>query len=150
MHKGQCPKCQTALSLAGICDTCGGALMGLAVLNLVSPEGYVKRCLDHVAANGADSERTCPHCTTIMKAVFPPDCEPPLELDFCLNCRAIWFDANEIHRLPKKSAMEKAKMEAVRLEQSAKKRRQQDEEDKAARKKSAARGVMLATILMMR
>jgi len=107
MRSKLCPKCKIPLNSINSCDQCEGRLTGFSVLNIVCPAGLLKRCLDKVKSQGLESSLKCPDCSVNMRTLGVPDCEPPLSLDFCLNCQALWFDANEIARLPKKSALER-------------------------------------------
>ena len=144
----QCPKCQIPLIQTNTCSQCGGVLTGLTILNIVSPQGFLQKCLSEVRKKGVDSPASCPNCLTAMKAVFLPECEPPLELDFCLNCNLLWFDFEELKRLPKKSTEEKVRLESERFKLDLEKlesERIADEEKRRIQVTSAAMLIMMSS-----
>ncbi len=121
MRKVDCPKCRVPLNVARMCDQCGGTLTAFTLLNHVCPIGYLQRCIDVVKKEGKPSDRICPTCVDAMTALIIPGSDPGLELDFCLKCQLLWSDPNELSRLPQKSELEKAQVEAERLINDARK-----------------------------
>jgi len=105
-----CPKCNVELEFDKSCNRCRGILTGLNILKLASPEGFLEKVFSHVKAHGELSSRECPVCANKMTGVKLPDVVPVTELDFCLNCQSLWFDAEEIKRLPKKTIEEKTQI----------------------------------------
>lgn len=136
--KGQCPRCHVPLTGVMSCDQCGGSMMGLAVLNLVAPAEFKKKCLDHVRTHGREGARDCSSCLYPMLAVFLPDTNPAVELDFCLSCQQIWFDHREIEKLPRKTAVEKAALEAQEMVKRAQRGEQRAQDDAEATRRQLA------------
>jgi membrane associated rhomboid family serine protease/Zn-finger nucleic acid-binding protein len=53
-----------------------------------------------LALSAADGARRCPACERPMKTVLLPTGSGSLQLDVCLRCYFIWFDAKEFEALP--------------------------------------------------
>lgn len=106
MAAGECPKCELPLSGSNSCNKCGGQQLGLNLISSYCPDGYLQKCLARVREEGELAALACPLCTNRMRAVFLPELDHRVELDFCLNCQSIWFDANEAKLLPKKTEAE--------------------------------------------
>lgn len=102
-----CPVCKIELGVDKSCSQCSGVLTGISILKNVCPEGFLKQCFDKVKQHGDISSRECPSCSQKMKSIDVPGVFPRLDLDFCLTCLSIWFDANELKRLPQKTTEEK-------------------------------------------
>ncbi len=113
-----CPKCNRHLlrtkAKQGFffeCPQCRGRAIGLAVLRRVLPHPKTKALWRQASGVAAKTGVACPICQR-------PTAEVPMrglqenvvDLDVCTGCRFVWFDAQELKRLPKKRPAPKTEL----------------------------------------
>jgi len=99
-----CPHCrsrltrtQNALGLYWSCAECGGRAANLAIVRKAIAPEFVNRFWQAARASETESPRRCPTCDFQMMLV---NASPTMELDVCLRCQLVWFDAEEYESAP--------------------------------------------------
>ena len=100
-----CPVCLSALrtvrqreGLYFVCDRCGGRAVTIPQIRRVAGDRFATSLLRQINANPHVGDRTCPFCLQPMRRFHSP--APPLELDACKLCGAVWFDPQEFEAVP--------------------------------------------------
>ncbi|HMP81207.1 MAG TPA: rhomboid family intramembrane serine protease [Verrucomicrobiota bacterium] len=100
-----CPHCATPLHTVrqreGIfyhCQTCDGRAVTLPQIRRVAGDRIASGLLRQINANQRFGPVCCPFCEQRMR-VFQAN-DPPLELDACKLCGAVWFDPGEFESMP--------------------------------------------------
>lgn len=100
----RCPRCERDLAGPSShggpgyrCEGCGGRAVTLAGLRRRHTPSALRAVWQ---ATSPDREIGCPACHARMLAVKPDLGEVPLALDVCRRCQLVWFDADELDRLP--------------------------------------------------
>jgi membrane associated rhomboid family serine protease/Zn-finger nucleic acid-binding protein len=100
-----CPKCgislQTVRQREGIyysCNQCQGRAMTLPQIHRMSGDRFASGLVRKMNTATQESLRPCPFCFTRMKLFEISD--PPITLESCRPCTAIWFDAGKFEILP--------------------------------------------------
>ena len=141
----KCPICQMALETArqreGVfypCYSCNGRAVTVSQIRHVLGERVAMRLLRLIKLSSRPSPRKCPFCEKPMLVVNSQD--PPMEVDGCRACNAVWFDEPTYEALPELSfeatnsiAMQTTEIIAMERLEELKKRL--EEERKQARKK---------------
>lgn len=105
-----CPRCDNYLTqqktLSGfhyICEKCGGLAVNFPVLlhEHVTDE-FIKELWKATRKEGVGRERKCPHCSKLMAEIKAPTPSGEVTLDLCQSCETIWFDTDELDKLPRK------------------------------------------------
>lgn len=100
-----CPNCggtlHTVRQREGVffhCRDCGGRAVTIPQIRRVAGDRFAIKVLRQINANEHFGERSCPFCTRMMRQF--ESLEPPLELDACKACGAVWFDPQEFEAVP--------------------------------------------------
>lgn len=100
-----CPCCATPLKtirqregLFYLCPTCNGRAVTIPQIRRVAGDRFATSLLRQINTNKLIGRRLCPFCRKRMRLFNSPD--PPLELDACKSCGAIWFDPREFEAVP--------------------------------------------------
>jgi membrane associated rhomboid family serine protease len=100
-----CPNCATPLNtirqregLFYRCPTCEGRAITMPQIRRVAGDRFVTSLLRQINANSFFGNRPCPFCGQRMRQFNSAD--PPLELDACKPCGAVWFDPQEFETVP--------------------------------------------------
>ncbi len=141
----KCPICQTALVTArqreGVfypCRSCNGRAVTVSQVRYVLGERVAMKLLRLMKLSPRPSPRLCPFCDKPMLVVNSQ--EPPLQLDACRSCNALWFDGPTYESLPELSfeatgSIGMQATEIIALERLEELKRRMAEERKQARKK---------------
>ena len=100
-----CPNCTTPLNtmrqregLFYLCPTCNGRAVTLPQIRRVAGDRFATNLLRQINTNPNFGERSCPFCGQRMRQFNSQ--QPPLELDACKTCGAVWFDPQELESVP--------------------------------------------------
>src|SRR5437588_7287547 len=100
-----CPICRTPIETVrqreGVfypCPSCDGRAATIAQVRHVLGDRVATKLLRLMRLGGRPSERQCPFCEKAMVVVGTQD--PPMELEACRSCSAVWFDAPTYEALP--------------------------------------------------
>src|SRR6266567_5337926 len=100
-----CPNCATPLNtirqregLFYLCPTCEGRAVTMPQIRRVAGDRFVTSLLRQINANSFFGHRPCPFCGQRMRQFN--SAVPPLELDACKPCGAVWFDPQEFETVP--------------------------------------------------
>lgn len=100
-----CPNCATPLTtirqregLFYLCPTCQGRAVTMPQIRRVAGDRFVTGLLRQININQHFGPRPCPFCEKRMRQFNSHD--PPLELDACKTCGAVWFDPQEFEAVP--------------------------------------------------
>lgn len=100
-----CPNCATSLStvrqregLFYLCPNCEGRAVTFPQIRRVAGDRFASSLLKQINTNSQLSERPCPFCTQRMRQFS--SALPPLQLDACKSCGAVWFDPQEFEAVP--------------------------------------------------
>jgi Zn-finger nucleic acid-binding protein len=141
----KCPICQTALETIrqreGVfypCHSCNGRAVTVSQIRHVLGERVAMKLLRLMKLGSRRSPRLCPFCDKPMVVVNNQ--EPPMELDACRLCNAVWFDAPTYESLPElsfeaTSSIAMQATEIIALERLQELKQRMEEERKAERKK---------------
>lgn len=106
----RCPRCENNLTRQKtpsgfhyICEKCNGLAVNFPVLqhDRVTDE-FIKGLWKATRNEEITRERRCPHCTKLMAEVNAPTPSGEVTLDLCQPCQTIWFDTDELDKLPRK------------------------------------------------
>ena len=140
-----CPVCakplETARQREGVfypCRACNGRAVTISQVRHVLGERVAMKLLRLMKLSRRQSLRRCPFCGNLMLAVNSP--EPPLELEACKACNAVWFDAPTYESLPElafdsTSFRPMQATEIIAMERLKELKKRQEAERKQARKK---------------
>ena len=140
-----CPICATPLRTArqreGLfypCDGCAGRAVTLSHVRHVLGDIVATKLLRLIKLSRRVGERPCPFCGVAMLVVNAE--QPPLELDACRNCNAVWFDQPTYDSLPQLTletlnSRTSQATEIIALERLEELKKKMEEERKAPRKK---------------
>lgn len=100
-----CPNCsvplQTVREREGIyfhCDQCDGRAATIQQIRRTAGDRFISGLVRQMNTATRLSPKICPFCASPMKAILLS--QPPLMLDSCRSCVAIWFDAGKFEQLP--------------------------------------------------
>jgi membrane associated rhomboid family serine protease/Zn-finger nucleic acid-binding protein len=100
-----CPNCATELKTVrqrdGLfyhCQGCDGRAVTIPQIRRVCGDRFATGLLRRINANPTIGDRGCPFCRQRMRRFESMD--PPLELDACATCSAVWFDPYEFEAVP--------------------------------------------------
>ncbi len=141
-----CPICakplETARQREGVfypCRACNGRAVTISQIRHVQGDRMAMKLLRLMKLSNRRSKRECPFCSKPMLIVITED--PPLELDGCRECNAVWFDDPTYESLPElvfettsSMAMQTTEIVAMNRLQELKKR-EEEERQKAKKKK---------------
>ena len=113
----ECPRCKTQLvgqpskqGLQFICPGCNGRAISIDALRKADVDSLFLTSIWEKAHNPAGRRyRPCPHCGRPMAAVDEHLSNHLLCLDICSFCHALWFDTNELGKLPSKPVLKPEK-----------------------------------------
>lgn len=140
-----CPICATPLrtvrqreGLFYPCDGCAGRAVTLSQVRHVLGDAVATKLLRLIKLSRRVGERACPFCGVAMLVVHAE--QPPLELDACRNCNAVWFDQPTYDSLPQLTletlnSRAAQATEIIALERLEELKQKMEEERKATRKK---------------
>jgi len=121
------------------CPLCDGRAVTVSQIRHVLGERMAMKLLRLMKLSRRESARHCPFCDKPMLLLNMQD--PPLELEACRACNAVWFDAPTYASLPQlafesSSTMAMQATELIALERLKEfKERQERERQKAKKKK---------------
>lgn len=84
------------------CSRCDGRALTIPQLRRVAGDRFAAKLLRLLELTRRRSKYACPFCQQRMKVVNGS--EPLMELDGCLPCNALWFDAPTYETMPEGSA----------------------------------------------
>ena len=99
----KCPKDNSNLKIqesekvvGHVCDQCSGIYLKESAVSAFK-YNYETSILEKIASfySGNDSFIGCPGCGSIMKMASTEG----IEIDYCENCKGIWFDKDEVTKL---------------------------------------------------
>jgi len=100
-----CPTCAASLNtvrqregLFYLCPGCAGRAVTLPQIRRVAGDRFATKLLRQINTNSQSGPRICPFCNRPMRVLHADD--PPLELDACKLCGAVWFDPQEFESVP--------------------------------------------------
>lgn len=80
------------------CRTCGGRAVNVALLRRMMPEERLLELWTIVRA-GDTGDAACPSCGHAMRRVSFGEAPTTFQLDGCVSCQILWFDADELRAL---------------------------------------------------
>lgn len=140
-----CPICakplETTRQREGLyyhCAVCDGRAVTVSQIRHVLGERVAMKILRLMKLSRRDTSRECPFCAKSMRVLSMQ--EPPLELDACRTCNAVWFDAPTYASLPQlafesTSSIDMQATELIALERLREFKERQEQERKEAKKK---------------
>ena len=100
----RCPICTQPLlttrhreGLFYLCPRCVGRAVTIPHVRRIAGDRFAARLLRLLQHGGRRSELGCPFCDQIMRVVTTK--EPPLQLEGCLVCNAVWMDSPTFENL---------------------------------------------------
>src|SRR6266480_2159482 len=113
-----CPICarplETTRQREGLfypCPTCQGRAVTLSQIRHVLGDLVASKILRLIKLTTRQGERHCPFCDHFMLRLQTQ--EPPLELDACRGCHAVWFDEPTYQSLPQLTSSETTNSRAM-------------------------------------
>lgn len=107
-----CPHCRQKLSrndsppfLLWACGQCGGCAATLANLRKGIQHAALQHAWNRTIGENRLTRLPCPECRACMHRV-PVTAGP--EIDLCRQCQVVWFDAEEIGDMPRRTAQDLA------------------------------------------
>ena len=140
-----CPICarllETTRQREGVyyhCTVCDGRAVTVSQIRHVLGERVAMKLLRLTKLSRRDSARKCPFCTKPMLVLNMQ--EPPLELEACRACNAVWFDAPTYASLPQLAfestgSIAMQATELIALQRLKELKEHQEQERKEAKKK---------------
>ncbi len=102
-----CPRCRTELARSHgeegnswTCASCGGRAVSLAVLRKTARDGVASGIWQDARLSPRAGDLACPWCARRMDRVADEEVVSGTELDVCIPCQFVWFDASEAERVP--------------------------------------------------
>ena len=145
-----CPICSQSLDtirhregLFYLCPNCDGHALTIPHVRRVAGDRFAARLLRLIKLATRRSKRACPFCGCAMAIASMP--EPLMELEGCLSCSAVWFDAPTFETLAGGTIETTNALPMLATELYAEiklkelKDREKAEEDKARKKKKRLR-----------
>jgi membrane associated rhomboid family serine protease len=108
----RCPHCaanlirqKTPAGFQYVCESCQGIAVNMPVLQnkQIAPD-FIKSLWKSALNQNQERERRCPHCAKLMAEVTTSTPSGDVTLDICQPCQTVWFDTDELERLPRKPA----------------------------------------------
>lgn len=140
-----CPVCAGALDtvrqregLYYLCARCDGRALTIPQVRRVTGDRFAARLLRLIQLSNLKGKHACPFCQKPMLTVNLPD--PPIEVEGCDYCNAVWLDAPTCESLPaglpeSANAMSLLATE-IFAERRLKEQKEREEREEAERKKS--------------
>ena len=142
-----CPICakplETVRQREGLfyhCAGCNGRALTVPQIRRVIGDRLAARLLRLMKLSRRQGERACPFCAQPMLVIQIQ--EPPLELDACLPCSVVWFDAPTYEAFPEGAAettsslaLQATEIVAMNRLRELKEREQEREEEERNNKK---------------
>ena len=120
------------------CPNCDGRAITIPQLRRVAGDGFATKLLRLLKLTRRPSKYSCPFCQQRMKVVNVP--EPLMELEGCLTCNAVWFDAPTYETMPEGSAESTSSLPSLATEVFAERRlkefKEKEAREEAERKKT--------------
>jgi len=147
-----CPICAKPLDtirqregLFYLCPVCPGRALTVPQVRRVLGDRLAAKLLRLMKLSRRDAERACPFCAGWMLVVSTA--EPRLELDACLPCSVVWFDAPTYETLPEGAvettaslALQATEIVAeIRLKELKEREKEREEEERKRKKRKRAR-----------
>ena len=111
-----CPRCDTKLEtvptkhgVVSSCISCKGTAIGVGLLNKISDPTLIQQVWMRAKQENNPTGVPCPVCRRAMLVVTMAPQLGSVELDVCQTCFFIWFDHQELDKVPKASDAEIAK-----------------------------------------
>lgn len=103
-----CPHCRQKLKqdllqrkILFRCPGCGGQYLTMSALRGLCRSKELPNRLWSLARGSQQDGVTCPGCGKAMRQInLPVSASAMLELDVCLSCQSIFFDTEELNRIP--------------------------------------------------
>ena len=83
------------------CPSCKGRLVPSGALKKITTQDAAAKLWQDFIKTHHPGSRPCPACTRAMRVVNPHTQSGMIELDVCNSCLLIWFDPNELERIPR-------------------------------------------------
>jgi len=140
-----CPICGKALETVrqreGVCypcPTCSGRVVTISQIRHVLGDFIAMKLLRLMKLSRSPSERHCPFCDKPMWMVNTE--APPLELEACRACSAVWFDEPTYESLPQLTSeninsIQMQATEIIALNRLRELKEREEEERREAKKK---------------
>ncbi len=104
-----CPVCHIGLDRTTTrqgaffaCQQCSGKLVPVSLLRQAVSPSLVDDLARAARAQIQHSGKECPSCSKSMALVMFANAAPPINLDICTSCEAVWLDRGEFDALPKR------------------------------------------------
>src|SRR3954469_807706 len=102
-----CPACSTILTphrfdpgTSFVCSRCGGTAIALAVVRQHASAALAKSIWSAARSSPVtSSDRKCPSCQRLLRTFDIVESIEKTQLDACVSCQFLWFDANELAAL---------------------------------------------------
>jgi membrane associated rhomboid family serine protease/Zn-finger nucleic acid-binding protein len=98
------------------CPRCGGRTATTGTLRRTANRRLVDELWEMARRTSADGPRRCPACERPMKTVRLPIGANTMDLDVCLRCYFVWFDAKEYDATPRPAPSRQATEKDLQLE----------------------------------
>jgi Zn-finger nucleic acid-binding protein len=127
--KHACPNCstkrentQTQYGVVWTCSTCKGRALGVGLLQKISNPQLINQVWAKAEKENRKGVKPCPACKRAMLIVTTGPQLGSIELDVCHNCFFVWFDNQELEKIPRATDQEiEKRIEAARPKPSANK-----------------------------
>jgi Zn-finger nucleic acid-binding protein len=127
--KHACPNCSTKLEntqtqygVVWTCGTCKGRALGVGLLQKISNPQLINQVWAKAQKENRKGLKPCPACKRAMLIVTTGPQLGSIELDVCHNCFFVWFDHQELEKIPRATDQEiEKRIEAARPKPSANK-----------------------------
>lgn len=81
-----------------LCPGCAGRAVTLPQIRRVAGDAFATGLLRQINQRAQPGERNCPFCARQLQTFYAT--HPPVELDACKMCGAVWFDPQEFEAVP--------------------------------------------------
>lgn len=105
-----CPRCDNNLTrqktpsgFRYVCEKCNGLAVNFPVLQHERvTDDFLKGLWKATRSENVTRQRRCPHCSKLMAEITAQTTSGEVTLDLCQPCQTIWFDTDELDKLPRK------------------------------------------------
>lgn len=99
-----CPSCGKSLNRdepvsAFACGECGGVALTISIVRQRAHVDLANSIWNGLRSAQESSIRKCPGCRSALRTFNVADSNGETELDGCLRCQFLWFDASELAAL---------------------------------------------------
>ncbi|MGH9556926.1 MAG: rhomboid family intramembrane serine protease [Terriglobales bacterium] len=101
-----CPTCGSRLSRTHAgghflsCERCRGCAVRISLLRKTAKEEFVEQLWSEARTARGEGKRSCPVCAKTMAGITVTPDDRVLAVEACRSCQLIWFDTQELQRMP--------------------------------------------------